>query len=112
MNTISIEGRLTDDPEIKYFNGEQDSGIIIFDIAHNSPIKKNGVWTDEAHYFPCKIFVKGGQIKYYKNRLRKGGLIAIQGKLVQEKWKNAENQNRYKVSIQATDIVSFVPMES
>ena len=74
MNTITIQGRLARDPEIKFFN--DDKAVCNISVAVNRAYKdKDG--NIVADFFNCVSYNKQAEIldKYFK----KGDGISIQG---------------------------------
>jgi len=94
MNTVSLIGRLTADPEMRYL----DSGkaIASFSIAITRT-------RDESDFFDVQAWDKTAEVivQYCK----KGSQIGIEGRLKQERWKDRESgNNRSKVIIVANRI--------
>ena len=90
MNVVTMTGRLTDDPEIKYTTGEKPLCIASYSIAVNRPFTdKDG--NRQADFFTCKSFGKTGEFieKYFK----KGMKIALVGRLEQERWEKDGKKN-------------------
>lgn len=97
MNVVTMTGRLTDDPEIKYTTGEKPLCIASYSIAVNRPFTdKDG--NRQADFFTCKSFGKTAEFieKYFK----KGMKIDLFGRLEQERWER-EGKNYSRVVINA-----------
>lgn len=92
LNSISMVGRLTRDPELRQTKSGDPVGN--FTIAcDDRPI--NG--EKQVVFITCSIFGKGAEtlVKFFK----KGNLIGVTGRLTQRKYKNQAN-----VEITATEI--------
>lgn len=97
INTITIEGRLTKDIELKQFNDTK--------VVNNSIAVYGGKDKDEyeiTYFFDFKAF------NYLAERLskysQKGSKIVLKGVLKQETWE-ADNRTCSKAVIYADDIV-------
>lgn len=94
MNTITIHGRLTRDPEIKFFN--DDKAVCNISVAVNRAYKdKDGnIVTD---FFNCVGYNKQAEIldKYFK----KGDGISVQGEMQNNRYTNKEGNRRDKWEI-------------
>lgn len=97
INTITIEGRITKDIEIKQFNDTK--------VINNSIVVYGGKDKEEqeiTYFFDFKAF------NYLAERLskysQKGSKIVLKGLLAQDKWEKDGN-TIYKTVIYADDIV-------
>ena len=103
INSVTLSGRLTADPEIKYF----DSGAMNakFTIAVDG--WENGEKT--AYFFNAEVWNSKdgkGQAQYTADYARKGMLVIVQGSLGQQKWQDRETgQKREKTVIKVSSIV-------
>lgn len=94
MNTITIHGRLTRDPEIKFFN--DDKAVCNISVAVNRAYKdKDGNMVID--FFNCVSYNKQAEIldKYFK----KGDGISIQGEMQNNRYTNKEGNKRDKWEI-------------
>ena len=76
MNNVELIGRLTRDPEVRYTSGSQ-MAVANFTIAIDRPPDRNGQKTAD---FP-RITVFGRQAESCEKYLKKGRLVAIQGRI-------------------------------
>jgi single-strand DNA-binding protein len=97
INHVMLVGRLTRDPELKYSG--QGMAVCKIGIAVN----KN---KDQPDYFDVTIFNKLAEI--CNQYLAKGKQIAVEGRLVQNRWEY-EGQKRTKVEIIANNIQFLSP---
>ena len=73
MNNISLIGRLTRDPELRYAAGN-GTAVCKFTLAVNRQFKK-----DEVDFINCVAFGKTGEI--ISQYLSKGRMLGVQGSL-------------------------------
>lgn len=100
LNGVQMIGRLTRDCETSYTtNG---ACVVNFSIAVNGSKKVNDQWEDKASFFDCVFF--GKLAEKLAQYLVKGKQVAITGELEQDRWTNAEGQNRSKVKIKIETI--------
>ena len=93
MRVIGI-ARLTRDAELKYLGS--GTAVLKFSIAVNSRKKQGDEWVDEASFYDCVLYGKGGEsVNQY---MTKGKQVAIDGRLHQARWES-EGQTRSKVEI-------------
>lgn len=87
MNSINLIGRLTRDPELKYF----DSGKAVakFSIAVNRPTKDK-----VADFFDCEAWNQTSEI--VGNYCTKGKQVGIQGRVEFEHWETKTGEKRSK----------------
>lgn len=106
INTVTLGGRLTRDPELKATN----SGVSIleFGLASNTSRKNQaGQWEDVAGFYDCKVI--GSRADSLARILRKGMPVVIAGRLSYSQWEK-DGQKRSKVEIVA-DSVELPPKQ-
>lgn len=91
LNTIQLQGRLTADPEIRYFEAS-GAALATFTLAQNQRVKDQ----DVSHFFECKLW--GKQAETLANHVKKGAQIIVEGSIEQERWES-DGQKRSKVVI-------------
>lgn len=101
INTVTIAGRTTKDPEIKVT--PSGTAVLSFSLAVNDT-KKNaqGEWEETADFFDCVLFGKRAEslVQY----IPKGSKLTINGRLHQDRWQAQDGTNRSRVSIIVQDI--------
>lgn len=91
LNSVSLTGRLTADPELKQFGeGKQ---VANFSLAVNEYKKGDG---DAVSFVPVTVWNKTAEVA--KNFLTKGSQVAIKGRLQQQRWEQ-DGQKRSKIQI-------------
>jgi len=99
INNISVSGRLVRDPELMYTRNSK--AILAFDIANNYTKynKETGEYTREATYFSVKMF--GDRAVHYKDRLRRGSPVYIDGTIRSSSWTGKDGLPKTKYTILA-----------
>jgi single-strand DNA-binding protein len=102
LNNVTIIGRVTQ--EI----GENDFGYIStgtaklqLHIANNESRKKGDKWEDEPSYFDITVW--GKPAENLKAKIRKGLLVAVSGRLKQDRWEK-DGQKKSKIYINADSV--------
>ncbi len=96
LNRITLIGRLTKEPELRYTQG--GAAIGNFSIANNRNYTTNtGDKKEEVSYFDCVAWGKLGEI--IVEHCKKGRRIAIEGRLQQRRWEDKEGGKRSKIEI-------------
>ena len=96
MNNVTLIGRLTKDPEIRYTSGTQMC-IATFTVAIDRPVKAGG---EKQTDFP-RITVFGKQAENCERYLAKGRLVGVQGRI-----QTGSYQNKDGVTVYTTDVVA------
>src|SRR5436190_15474176 len=101
FNKIILVGNLGKDPELRYT--PQGDAVCSFSMATNERKKdKSGEFQDVTTWFKVTLWRRLGEnaAKY----LSKGSPVYIEGRLQVEEWTDRENNNRYSLAVQATDM--------
>ena len=96
MNSVELIGRLTRDPEVRYTSGSQ-TATTTFNIAIDRPQKQG---QEKQTDFP-RITVFGSQAETCEKYLKKGRMVAIQGRL-----QTGSYQNKNGDTVYTTDVVA------
>ena len=100
MNSINIHGRLTKDPETKFYDG--DKSVCKISVAVDRAYKnKDG--ENETDFFNCTCFGKRAETidKYFK----KGDGISIQGEMQNRRYEddNGKKRDGWQILIEKFD---------
>lgn len=99
MNKAILIGRLTRDPDIKYFQG--NTAVANFTLAVDRTFKnKDG--EKEADFIPIVVWRK--QAELCEKYLSKGSMVAIIGKLQVRNYKANDGSTRYVTEVVADEI--------
>jgi len=102
MNSVTLIGRLTRDPEVRY-TGQTQMAVCSFSIAVDRPPRQG---EEKKADFP-RITVFGKQAENCERFLKKGRLVAIQGRLQTGSYTNKDGATVYTTDVVA-DRVEFL----
>jgi single-strand DNA-binding protein len=101
FNKITIVGNLGRDPELRYT--PQGIAVCSFSMATNEKRRdKAGELQDITTWF--KVTLWRQQAENAAKYLTKGSPVYIEGRLRIEEWTDRDNNNRYTLDVQATDM--------
>lgn len=104
INQVTISGNLCDDCAKK---GNAENPLVLFTVAVNERVKSGDEWVEKPNFIDCKMF--GNYAKALASTLKKGVRVAVDGKLVQDKWEDEEGNKRSKLSVRVNNIEVFAP---
>lgn len=94
MNTISLSGRLTHDPELR--TTQSGKSVCMFSIA----VKRIG--TEETDFINCQVW--GPQAENLCKYQKKGNLIGLVGSLRNESFQTDSGETKYRSYVIANNI--------
>jgi single-strand DNA-binding protein len=101
FNKIIIVGNLGRDPELRYT--PQGIAVCSFTMATNEKRKdKSGELQDITTWFRITLWRQ--QAENAAKYLTKGSPVYIEGRLKIEEWTDRDNNNRYTLDVQATEM--------
>ena len=101
FNKIILIGNLGRDPELRYT--PQGVAVCSFSMATNEKRRdKSGELQDLTTWF--KVTLWRQQAENAAKYLTKGSPVYIEGRLRIEEWTDRDNNNRYTLDVQATDM--------
>src|ERR1051325_5529030 len=101
FNKVIVVGNLGRDPELRYT--PQGVAVCSFSMATNEKRRdKSGEMQDITTWFKITLWREKAETaaKY----LTKGSTVYIEGRLRIEEWTDRDNNNRYTLDVQATDM--------
>lgn len=101
MNSVVLIGRLTRDPELRHSGN--NLSITSFTLAVDRPFAKDG---EQSADFP-RVVVFGKQAENCANYLRKGRLVAVQGRISTGSYDKPDGTRVYTTDVIA-DRVQFL----
>jgi single-strand DNA-binding protein len=108
MNRVTLIGRLTRDPELKYI--QSGSAVANFTIANNKIYTtSNGERKEDVSFFDCVAWGKLGET--VAEYMQKGRRVAVEGRLQQRRWEDQEGNKKSKIEIIA-DGIQFLDSKS
>ena len=95
MNKTILIGRLTNDPEVRYSQGENSTCIARYRLAVDRRFKNNE--EQSADFIPCIAFGRAGEFaeKYF----RKGMKVAVTGRIQTGSYTNKDGQKVYTTDV-------------
>ncbi len=102
VNSVSITGNLTRDPELKATAG--GTGVLSMGVAVNERRKDpaTGEWGDYPSYVDCVVF--GNRAEALARILAKGSKVAVHGRLRQDRWQDQDGRNRSRIEVVADEV--------
>ena len=96
LNTVTMIGRLTADPQLKQTQG--GGQICSFSIGCNHCYSRSyGEKVEEVSYFNCTAFGKLGEV--LNRYAEQGKQVAVEGRLKQRRWQDDIGKNHSAVEI-------------
>lgn len=99
MNNVTLIGRLTRDPEVRYTSGSQ-MAVARFAIAVDRPVKQG---QEKQADFPS-IVVFGKQAENCERYLQKGRLVGIEGRIQTGSYTNKNGEKVYTTDVVASRV--------
>jgi len=99
MNSVTLVGRLTKDPELKFGKGT-GTAVCTFTVAVNRKFKREG--QPEADFLPVVVFGKIGEA--VANYMSKGKLVSISGSIQTRTYDAKDGSKRYVTEIIADEV--------
>ncbi len=95
FNLAVLEGRLVDDPEIRYT--QVGTALCTFSIANNCDYYRNDELQKEVNYFDITTWAKLAE--QCNESLQKGKRVIVRGRLKQNRWQDDEGVNHSKIGV-------------
>lgn len=102
LNAITLIGRITQEVGEKDFTFlSTGTAKLNLHIANNESRKNGDKWEDETSYFDVTVW--GKPAENLKQKIRKGLLIGVTGRLKQDRWEK-DGQKKSKIYINASAV--------
>lgn len=96
MNNVSIIGRLTNEPEIRYSNGEKPIAYGSYTLAVDRPTRKEADKVTDFIY--CKVL--GSNAEFAEKYLHKGMKIGVVGRIQVDQYTDKDGNKRSTAYVQ------------
>ena len=96
MNNVTLIGRLTKDPEVRYTSGTQ-TAVARYNIAIDRPTKDK-----ETDFIPIVVF--GKQAENCEKYLAKGRMVGIEGRIQTGSYTNKDGNKVYTTDVVANRV--------
>lgn len=102
INTITVSGNVTRDPELRFTPSGQ--GVASFSVAVNRSWQNRQTqeWEEQTSFFDVKAWAQLGQ--NITDTLSKGSRVVVSGRLEQRSWETEQGEKRYAFEIVADDV--------
>lgn len=107
MNNVVLIGRLTKDLEVKYTSGSNPTAVARFNLAIDRPVKPGA---EKQADFPS-IVVFGKTAENCERFLKKGKMVAVQGRIQTGSYKNKDGATVYTTDVVADRVEFLDPKE-
>ena len=102
MNRVTLIGRLTRDPDIRYSQGDQSMCIASYTLAVDRRRSRNNNGNEPtADFISCKAFGKSGE--FAEKYLHKGMKIAVNGHIQMGSYKKQDGTTAYTTDVVVDD---------
>lgn len=97
MNNVVLVGRIIKNPELRYV-GKNNNALTNFALAVDRGYK-NQEGENKVDFINIEIW--GKQAEVFCTYMEKGNMVGIEGKIICEKYKNQNGENRYITKVRA-----------
>ena len=104
INSILLEGNIVKDALLKRIN--ETSSVCCFTVATNSYHKKDGETIQETSYIDIEFWHKNIKERYVD--FKKGTKVRIVGRIKQNRWIDANSNNKQNVVIVTDNIQIYI----
>ena len=99
MNKVTLMGRLTKAPEIRYSQSDEPMAVARYTLAVEKRYKRQG--ESEADYISCVSF--GKSANFIEKHVKKGQRIVVCGRLQTRSWEDNDNHKHYVTEVVAEE---------
>lgn len=104
MNNVSLTGRITKDPEIKFT--ESGNSYVLFTIAVDRKFKdRNG--ERQTDFIPCVAW--NNQASFIYDYVKKGNMIEITGAIQTRSYQTQSGENKFVVEVVLDSVSNLTP---
>ncbi len=102
MNTVTITGNLTREPEIRYTREGQATAQLGVAVNRGWPDRTTQAWQESTSFFD--VICRRDLAENVALSLTKGMRVVVTGRLEQRSWESDEGEHRSKVELTADEI--------
>ena len=106
MNRVSLIGRITRDPEIRY--SQNGSAFLMFTIAVNRT-QRDANGQNVADFISVTAF--GQQAEFIGRYVKKGFLLAVAGRIQTRNYQGQDGQTHYVTEVVAEQVENLTPRD-
>lgn len=108
MNNVTLIGRLTKDPELKYLPGDKNTAVVRFGLAVDKQLSKDKKAEMESRNQPTADFINikvwGRLAELCANWTSKGAKVGIQGSIQTGSYEAKDGTRRYTFEVIANNV--------
>lgn len=108
MNKVVLTGRITRDPEIRYTQNGLSN--LRFSIAVDRAIARDASGNRQADFINCVAF--GQQADFISRYVKKGNMLAIEGRIQTGQYQDQNNQTRYTTDVIVERVENMTPRDA
>lgn len=106
MNKVFLTGRITRDPEIRYTS--TGIAMLSFSLAVDRQVR-DASGSRQADFFNCTAF--RNQAEFISRYIKKGYMLAIEGRLQTRTYQAQDGSNRYVTDIICDQVENLTPRQ-
>lgn len=99
INTVTICGNITRDPELRNAGG---TPVLQFSVAVNNRRKSGDQWVDDPCFVDCEMW--GTRADAVEKWLRKGMKVTVQGSLRYHAWEAKDGSKRSRLTVNVREL--------
>ena len=96
MNNVSLTGRLVRNPEVRYSQGENPTGVARYTLAVSRPFKSNNGGQD-ADFISCVAFGKSAE--FAEKYMKQGMMFAVTGRIQTGSYDGKDGKKVYTTDV-------------
>lgn len=96
MNNVSLTGRLVRNPEVRYSQGENLTGVARYTLAVSRPFKSNNGGQD-ADFISCVAFGKSAE--FAEKYMKQGMMFAVTGRIQTGSYDGKDGKKVYTTDV-------------
>lgn len=96
MNNVSLTGRLVRNPEVRYSQGENPTGVARYTLAVSRPFKSNNDGQD-ADFISCVAFGKSAE--FAEKYMKQGMMFAVTGRIQTGSYDGKDGKKVYTTDV-------------
>jgi single-strand DNA-binding protein len=105
INRVMVVGNLGNEPDLVDASG---TSILRMSVGVNERYKnRKGDWVNKVTWIPVSLFGKRAETLHRKRLVRKGTLVAIEGRLNPRSYEGRDGQKKFTIDVQASQRFSF-----
>ena len=107
MNKVVLTGRITRDPEIRYTQNGLSN--LRFSVAVDRAVARDASGNRQADFINCVAF--GQQADFISRYVKKGNMLAIEGRIQTGQYQDQNNQTRYTTDVIVERVENMTPRD-